>query len=300
MVIRNLEKQYRVIREWEGQAQDGIIQYICREEKEQRDCRLARQELKSVSGDQIRFFMDQIHSEAFTDFLDFFTDSNYLYLVMAHPEGESLAGKLEESCSLKERMEIGKNLLENMILLNLPEYFFQSAMDLRLITVSRSLEVRLGYDLSGLERFREYGFEKGARKLAAVLSALFKEELDIRAFPPMETLIYDLGDNRFESLLEIYGRFQELYREWADRKEEQLRPESFSFRLWERIKQAGRLLKRLAAAGVLGLALLYLAVSVMEARKEPGYADNYDSIGTLEIQRPSDPQAEVQAEALGE
>ena len=100
--------------------------------------------------------------------------------------------------------------------------------------------------------------------------------------------------------MEIYGRFQEICREWADRKQEQLRPESFSFRLWERIKQAGRWLKGLAAAGILALAFFYLVISIMEMRKEPGYADNYDHIGTLKIQRPSDAQAETQADVLGE
>ena len=289
MIIRNLSKQYRVIREWESDGE--IAQYICREEEEQKDCRIARQDLKSVSGDEIRFFMDQIHSQSFTDFLDFFTDAKNLYLVMVHNTGESLSKKLEESCSLKERMEIGKNLLEQMVLLDLPDYFFQAAMDSKLIVVSRSLEVRLEYDLKNLDCFRECTFLQGTEGLADIFRELYREELEIKAFPPMETMIYDLRDGKFQNLLEIYGRFQGIYREWADRKREQLKPESFAFRMWEKIKRAGGFLKNLAAAGILVLAVVYLVLSIRQVGKEPGTADNYYSIGTLKIQESSGPQA---------
>lgn len=281
MVIRNLSKQYRIIREWGTSGE--ITQYICREEEEQKDCRIAVQNLGQVSNNEIRFLMEQVNNCRFQDFIDFFTDSENLYVVMAHAGEESLKAKLAEECSFRERMEIGKNLLEHILLSDIPDYFFQASMDTELIYVSPSLEIGLCYDLSYLDEFESAGFQKGAFKLGRILWELYREELSIRAFGPMEGLIYDLENSGFSSVLEVYERFQEIYREWAGKKREQMEPESFPFRMWKRIKQAGKFLKTAAAVGIMALAVVYLGLSIRQFLKEPQNADNYSVIGTLKI-----------------
>lgn len=282
MVIRNLSKQYRVIREWK--RSDDIVQYTCREEEEQRDCSVAVQSLKQISGEEVRFLMAQVNNSQFQDFIDFFTDAQNLYVVTSWSREKNLKEKLEESCSLKERMEIGKNLLEYMVLFDIPSYFVSRAMEMELVTVSASLEIRLNYDLSDLPDFGQTDFQKAAEKLGDILGQLYEEELSIRAFPPMETCIYDMKNGGFSSILEIYGRFQGIYREWADKKKEQLEPESLPFRLWKKIKAAGNLGKKAAALAIVLLAIAYLAVSIQQLFKEPGTAVNYSQIGTLKIQ----------------
>lgn len=304
MVIHNLSKQYRVIREWVGEGE--TLQYICREETEQKDYRIAKQDLKRVSGNEIRFFMEQLHNEGFRDFIDYFTDAQNLYLVMAHPAGESLASKMQESCSLKERLEIGRNLLEHIVLFNLPPFFFKAAMNSELIMVSRSLEIGLGYDLSHLGEFEESDFHEACVMLGQILSELYKEELSIRAFPPMEVFIYDLKDNGFATVLEIYERFQSIYEEWADKKKEELKPESFAFRFWAFVKKIGNLLKKLFTLAILLAAVAYLVFSVREAIRMPDKHDNYSVIGTLKIQGATqdalqdESQLSAETESMGE
>lgn len=282
MVIHNFSKQYRVIREWEGEG--AILQYVCREETEQKDYRIARQELKRVSGNEIRFFMEQLHNESFKDFIDYFTDAQSLYLVMAHPAGESLTEKMQESCSLKERMEIGKNLLEHIVLFNLPAFFFKAAMNPELIMVSRALEISLGYDLSYLGEFEENTFSEACILLGQIFGELYKAEISIRAFSPMEVFIQDLKDKKFATVLEIYKRFQGIYEEWADKKVEELKPDSFAFRFWGWVKKLGRFLKKLVAVAILLIAVVYLAFSIREAMRMPDQYNNYSMIGTLKIQ----------------
>lgn len=286
MVIRNISKQYRVIREWGGPGE--ITQYICREEEEERDCRIAVQDLERVTNNEVRFLMEQVNNQRFRDFIDFFTDAKNLYVVTAYSGEESLEKKLQENCSFRERMEIGKNLLEYILLSDVPDYFFQASMGMETITVSRSLEIGLCYDLSYLDEFESASFQKGAFKLGRVLWEIYREELSVRAFGPMEGLIYDLENSAFSTVLEVYERFQEIYREWAEKKKEQMEPESFPFRVWKLIKRAGKLLKTAAAVGILALAMIYLGLSIREFLMEPGQADNYSAIGTLKIQSRED------------
>lgn len=300
MVIRNLSKQYRVIREWAGEGE--IRQYICREENDQKDYCITRQDLKRVSGSEIRFFMEQLQNESFLDFIDYFTDAESLYLVMAHPVGIPLTKKLQEFNNLKERMEIGKNLLEHMVLLNLPPFFFKAAMNPELITVSPSLEIGLGYDLSCLGVLEEDSFNEGCILLGKILGELYKEELSIRAFPPMDAFIYDLEDRKFSCILEVYQRFQGIYGEWVDKKTEELKPESLAFRLWARMKKLGNFLRKLTFVAILILAAAYTVFSFVAAFRVPASSDTYSTIGTLRIQGAVKDEIlpSAEAESMGE
>ncbi len=283
MVIRNLEEQYIIIRKCREEGE----QYLCREESGRKsgERRIIRIPLKQVRPSLIAYVSEQLKKDNFADFGDYFTDDQYLYVMMIIGQGIPLSMKLaEERCSLRERFKIGEGILTDLILQDVPDFFFEAAMDPELIRVSRSMDVFFDYDLSRLPCFEEGDFQKGARKLGGVFRLIFENELKLRALPELERLIYEMEHEGFSSYLDIHKAFIPIAEEWSAKEETDLKPGKWSFRLWEKIKMLGRMLKKLALAAILLLALAYLALSIREYVKAPEIQRQYEQIGDLKIQ----------------
>lgn len=301
MVIRNLSRKYVVVREC-APFDGAVRQYICREllpepggagikeeGKPDQSFRAARQEVVRVSGEEIRFLMEQVKNVSFTDFVDFFNDGDSLYVMMKSGGGDSLSEKLAgERCSLSERLELGKNILERLLILNPAPFFISAAMDRELIRALPSDEVEFDYDLSGLEHFQETDFMAASKRMGEVYAFLFEEELSLRAIPELETLVYRFRQGEIGDVMEAYKQFLPVYQSWRGREPGDLKPKNFWFTLWERLKGIGRLLKKLVAPALLLLALAYLAASISWFLAEPGAKKEFSSIGTVEIREPGE------------
>lgn len=284
MMIRNLEQRYLVIQKIEDT--DGADQYLCRNADfdSDREYRIARLSLPMVGGDLVRFLMEQIHQENFTDFVDYFTDADYLYVVMNCGRGNTLGQKLrQENCKLNERMEISKNLLEKAVLLDMPSYFLYGVMREDGIRVAPTLEVGFDYEMNGLAQFDQIEFVQAQRRIGEILELLLARELELEALPAMKTMIYGLKHGEYEDLLKVHEAFLLIYYEWDGKSEQALSPQSFSFRLWARIKKLGSLAKKAVYAGILLLALAYLVITVKEMNRPAPIADTFEKIGTLQI-----------------
>lgn len=284
MVIRNLEKQFIVIGKQPGEGE--AEQFLCRldGEREGAEYRIVRLPLSRAGAELVSWLQEQKNRESFSDFSDYFSDQDFLYIVMRLGDGIRLEEKLRrERCSLAERLKIAEQLVTGMILKEEPPFFFSAAMDSRLIRVTPAMEVGFDYDLSGIEDYREADFALGQRRLGQVLGQLFEKELKLSALPDMERLIYGLGHGQYGGLLDIYRELAPIVKEWSAKEETALKPQSLAFRLWERLKSLARLGKKLAMAGLLALALGYLILSVYSFFKEPGIKDNFNQIGSLTI-----------------
>lgn len=284
MIIRNLEKNYAVIRACEGAG--DTEQYLCQdaEGKEKLEYKIARIPLDKVEGRLVFFLAAQLKRDDFLDLADYFTDDGYLYAVMRLGLGIPVNQKLaEENCSLAERFRIAERIITSLVLLNPHPYFFQAAMDAERIRVSSTGDVYFDYDLSELQAYSRVVFADGMKGLAKVLKVLFARELELLALPGIARLIYDLEQGEFREFLEIHERFLPVYEEWLGKTDEDLQPETWSFRLWERCKKLFGLAKKLVYVGILLLALAYLVISVRAFRQEPGVRQNFQKVGTLEI-----------------
>lgn len=284
MIIRNLEQRYLVIHKLE--SENGADQYLCRnaDSDSGREYRIARVGLPTVGGELVRFLMEQIHRENFTDFVDYFTDADYLYVVMNCGHGNPLGQKLsQESCRLEERMEITKNLLEKTVLLDMPPYFLYGAMRSEGIRVAPTLDVEFDYEMNDIAEFDLIGFEQAQRRIGEILEILFGRELELEAFPAMKALIYGVKHGEYTTVLSVHEAFLSIYSERKEKSGQALTPQSLSFRLWERIKKLGILAKKAVYAGILLLALAYLVITVRDFRTPAPAAEIFEKIGTLQI-----------------
>lgn len=282
MIIRNLTKKYMVTQEYLGN--EDVRQYICYEldvpEKSQY-CAVC-QKLSSVRGEEIRFLMEELKNENFSDLTDFFINDDCLYVLLKHHVGNDLGHKIaSEKCSLDERLEIIKNLLEKILILNMPVYFFASAMDVSRIIITKSNEVYFTYDCRNIVEFDSVQFQNGAKALANVIKFVFAYELKERSMPELETFVYNLGNNGMTKYLEIYEKYWQVYQIYFGIKQEDLEPRSLKFKIWDIIKKVGSFIKKLIQPALLMLAIGYLIVSIMGVLSEHGVNENFKTIGTV-------------------
>lgn len=292
MKIQILDKSYQVLYTLEGDAQ-GIKQHVCRdvEDVSGREYRAVRIPSELVTGELVRYLMEQVHNKSFREFVNYVTDVKYLTVLMDCGRGTSLEKLLSwERMTLRERLEIGEKLLEHLLLADFPTYFLCAAMDPGRIKVNSAMDFGFDFDLSGLAEFDRADFSMACRQLADTLSALFEPELKRRAIPDMESFLYGLRHGEWETLLSVYQKFLGICREWRDKDEDRLESRSIAFVVWEKIKGLGRFLKTCGKVAMVLLAAAYLALSLHQFIKPDPVRQVYVRIGELEVR--TQPEAE--------
>lgn len=292
MRIRILDKSYQVLYTPEGDHR-GIRQHVCRdvEDVSGREYRAVRIPSELVTGELVRYLMDQVHNKSFREFVNYGTDAKYLTVLMDCGTGTPLKQLLsQEKMTLRERLEIGEKLLEHLLLADFPTYFLCATMEPGRVKVSSAMDFGFDFDLSGLPEFNKADFSMACGQIADTLSPLFEPELRRRAFPDMESFLYGLRHGEWETLLSVYQKFLGICREWRDKDEERLESRSIAFVVWEKIKGLGRFLKACGKVAVVLLAVAYLALSLHQLVKPDPVQQVYGRIGELEVR--TQPEAE--------
>lgn len=292
MRIQILDKSYQVL--YTGEEEErGIRQYVCRdvEDVSGREYRAVRIPSELVTGELIRYLMEQVHNKSFREFVNYGTDAAYLTVLMDCKKGTSLAKLLSwERMTLRERLEIGEKLLEHLLLADFPTYFLCAALEPERVKVNSAMDFGFDFDLSGLVDFDKADFSMACKKLADTLSPLFEPELKRRAFPDMEGFLYGLRHGEGESLLSVYQRFLSICREWRDKDEDRLESRSMAFVVWEKMKGLGRFLRGCGKVALVLLAAAYLVLSLRQLAKPDAVWQVYSRIGELEVR--TQPEAE--------
>lgn len=109
MTIETYNKVYTVVRHlYAGLHMDH---YVCRCRDSRQLYNIIRVKNRKITAQIIEFLSIQKSSKKFSDFVDEFVYQGDLHAVFTYTEGKNLLRKLEEPCTLEERMEIGKRLI---------------------------------------------------------------------------------------------------------------------------------------------------------------------------------------------
>lgn len=285
MILRNLNKKYVVIQEY--MAGNDVCQYICYEMGAPENVLYSAvcQKLSAMRNEEIGFLTEEMKHENFSDLIDYFIHEEQLIVLFRYPKGKTIKQKItSEECSLRERFEMIKSLLEQILFLNLSDYFFHAAMNLDLIYISPAGEISFLYDCRHIDAFDDINFQDGAKSLGEVIAYIFTEEMKQRSIPELYSFVYDLKHGALDSYMGIYEKFWPIYQMYLGKEQKDLEPYSLSFRIWDRIKAIGGKLKKLIQPALVLLALAYLVVSIVGLFAEPGINENFKTIGTVQIE----------------
>ena len=288
MTIKTLEKTYSIIRQEE--AEDGFREkadrFVCRDEADGNIYLLVRIRDKVWITHTMGFFVDSAANRKFTDFVDCFVAEDALHMVFAHKEEECLADRLERGVdSLAERLLLFLRILERMVLLDMPYYIQQDCLTPRQVLVTDSLGVYFRYELRDAGNYEGYGYADVREKLAELFSLIFANELAQKTLPPLEKFLAFLPDMEDESEIEdIYRRFEAVREEVLNIPPEEMTPGTLPFRIWDKIKQTVRSLRRVLIIIIIVVGIVFLVHLLRDTLSDtPDDAMVFEQIGTLKI-----------------
>ncbi len=281
MVISTYEHDYPIV----GVKQTGQVYdcYICRNSSGGGLCRILSIKDRSLFAELAGWLTDNINKESFTDYIEHFVFEDRFCIVMKYTEGITLSTKLAtESLPLKERLELGRRLLERIVLQDMPEYFLSKCFSPECMVISSDLSVSFNYPIFDITTDRS---ANGRACIEPVFKLLFAKELE-RKVPDLITDFFTrLPELSQERMIDLYGEYYALMQKLEGYDENSEQPKTFWYKLWEKIKKLGKVLKKLVIYGLIIAALVYLIYTIINPEKNKDNKGHFSAIGTVTIEK---------------
>ena len=287
MLIQTLNRRFEVIRALGSDNDTEIL--VSRDvwEKKEREYLMVAVKNPDLIYKCIPFFTEQQENPAFKDFVGCFSADSRFYAVFAYYKKALLKEKFnEELFSLNERLEIGKNLLSRIVLLNMPPSILYEVLQERNLLLDDALHVYFNYALKEIPIHGLFSMDRVQIELGRIFRSLLRRELATQVVDEVRLFVEDLEQCKFAGYMEIYEAYDRLYDTLKDLQEiGELNPQSFLFRCWERIKSLSRYVKPVLAGAVLILALGYLIYSINNPVIKPkAPSPAIETIGTVQAE----------------
>lgn len=178
MVIHTLEREYRVLHRKQDTEYFEIL--VCQNERDEAETYYTL--LRFFKKEEIRWLLEQTVPEEeitgdFADYRESFIWNDSLIMVFLRKEGLKIEEWLQkESHPLSLRLEIGKRLLERLLMLNMPGYLLGSILNAQCILITEALEVAIRYEPSEIVFENQGQQENLSESFYRIFLHLFEEE----------------------------------------------------------------------------------------------------------------------------
>lgn len=284
MRIQTLNSDYEILRMAESGERLDVL--IARDEKhpEKGKCMLVVLKQDADIHKFLPFLAAQQENAPCDDFLGYFPREGRLYIVFRFYDYMTLSERLSSDTGFEERVMIAGNILRRIVILNLPTYLQYEVLGEGNILAGKNGDIRFSYGFHELDRFDSITERDVIERLTGVLKKIFPEELEKHSCPPLEQFFERIEKVKFPGIAAILREYDITARAALTLQEAgKIRPKSFGFRLWEKIKKLVRGLKYLLLALVIGALVGYLVYTIRYPSKKAEEAMNYKAIGTLTI-----------------
>lgn len=240
----------------------------------------------------IPFCESQKANLPFDDFLDYFPRDGFLYMVLRYHPWDTLEKRLEgEMLHLGERLEIIRSLFQQMVFKHLPLYLQYEALSRENLLVDKNQTVSFHYFLREPDRFESVCQEHIWSRISMILREVFSLELENHSCPSLEIFLKRVEKQEVSGYMELLNQYETVYQELMALQEENLlKPQSFGFRLWGRIRKLFQYLTGVLFLVVVVVLLWYLIKTIRNPEYQAGEVINYQSIGTQRIVSPGESQ----------
>ena len=280
MVIRTSDKEYPVIGVQKNNEQYDI--YICRDVGAKGLYRILSVKDGVLFPELVSFLNDNVNREAFTDYDGYFIDNGKLCIVMRYTQGITLGTKLAtESVPFKERLELGRKILEKAVLQEIPDYFLAKCFTPEQIIVEPDLSVSFNYPIEDIITDRQ---QSGRKNIEQVLRMLFDKELERKVPQLLMDFFKSLPELCEQRLLDIYSEYYALMGKLEEYDAEGEQPKTFWFKLWNAIKKIFKVLKKILIILLILASIAFLIYTILDPGKDKDSDGHFKSIGTVEIQ----------------
>lgn len=230
MIIQRLNKCYEVMRQI--CSTNRISEFICIEQESQEMYLLIRI-TDSILAERFTLFLEErIKGTKFPDYKECFQSDGAFCAVFNYSGEKTLKDKLgAENYSEKEKAEIVRGLLKQMLLRSPHPYFMKNSLRMDMITVADNLDVDWNYHLDESGAFDNCTMETVCGQLAEIIKRLFAREIRKKRYPLLNAYLFVIEDGRISDYLKLYREFVPVYEALCDEESGKLLP-TFPQRVW--------------------------------------------------------------------
>lgn len=235
MIIQRWNKCYEVIRQINSTGR--MAEFLCIEQKLQEMYLLVRITDATLAERFTLFLEDRIKGTKFPDYKECFLSDGVFYALFGYSGEKKLEDRLAgKTYTVRERAEIVRRLLEQMLLRSPHPYFMRNSLRPEMITVADDLDVDWNYHLDESGIFDNCTMGTVCGQLAEVIEYLFALELKRKQYPLLNKYLLVLEDGKISDYLEMYQEFMPVYEALCDEESGKL-PKSYLRRLVERLRK---------------------------------------------------------------
>lgn len=285
MIVQTLDRQYAVLQVLH--SDDLQESSICKDLETDELCLLARFRDADMTCRLLPMMSAQRGNRSFEDYQGLFTRDGELFLRFRYSPAPLLSERLAAGeLTFRERLELSRDMLERMTLLDMPTLLQFEALREGNVTVDEALRVRFNYVLAAIDGGLNISIRFICDRVSQWMERIFAHELEEESVPEIRELIERLDQAEFATYLEIYTAYDQVRKTLLERVAEgPTEPKTWLFRMWERIKSWKRLVKPVLVGIVLVASFCYLIYTLLLPKVPGGTPVVFDRIGTLEIQR---------------
>jgi len=282
LVIHTFEHEYPVT--FVKEISDTREIYICRNAAKGGLCRILAISDRGLFPGILPGLSDAAQSTSFTDFIEHFMFDDALCIVMKYTQGVTLRDKLAtESLSLPEKLEIGRRILERMILQELPDYYLAGCCVPENIIVDSDMTLHFNYDIEDIERQSTCTRADSMAKIDALLRFIFRKEAEDYSSAEVTQFLTDLPLLTTEcDLIGLYSAYHEMMQKAVSADARESEP-SIWHKLWEKIKAGFKVLRKILLVLLLIAAAVYLIYTIGDTKDTGARHLNFDQIGSVQI-----------------
>lgn len=282
MVIESYEKSYQVISQ-DGSYPDREL-YTCVQEGSSLRYRVIQIKDHELMLKVLQFLIEEQKKGTFEDLKDVFTSGEELNVVFTAVRGIRIREFMENEPSLEERIRVGHNVLEKLVLYDMPAYFMCQSLAFDHLYIEEDLTIYFDHTLEGISEYSNYTLEQANMYRYQLLGDLFKIELGRKTIDAMAQYLKNLLRGQYSDSLEVFKEYEQAAQlTLAIPKEELLIPKTRLFRIWQGIKKLGGIVKKVIFVLIYLGAFGYMIYCLWSCNKVDGYTKTFDSIGTMTI-----------------
>lgn len=280
MNIRTSEKEYPIVGIKEQKEKYDV--YICRDPATKELCSILSVKDCTLFPVLANWLTDNAGHDSFTDYRGFFIFNDQFCIVTKYSQGITLGSKLTtESVPLRERLEIGRKILEKIILQDIPDYFLSKCLSPDQIIIDNDLSVSFNYPVSDMIFDRS---ADGKNNIVSIFRLIFEHEL-LRKVPDILidfiTRLPELSQN---SMIDLYSEYYILMNKLENYSDNDELPKTFWFKAWDVIKKIFKVLKVLLVIALIIASVGYLIYTIIDPDKNKNSNGHFPSIGTVTIE----------------
>lgn len=285
MIIKNFNNQYYVIEKRKATADFDILfcKLIDDHSGQEKYFDLIRIKNRKKMQYFMRIFTEKESNYTFSDMYDYFSKNGFFYIAFMHTKSQSLREKLNsERCILRERLEIGKNILERAILLSMPAFLQNEITNPDNILVASDLSVSFSYEISSIPESPQVEFDVIMEKLTNVMEFLFSVEIEKNESDDINKFIETCNEYKFKDFMEFFQEYSKFYDVILNKDTGGfIKPNTLLFRIWKKMKYYFVKIKGILIKIVLLILIIFALKAIFATEKKE--AVDFTDIGTVKI-----------------